>query len=1060
MSRSLVCHIARAGGLDEKIATVLGEGWDYKKVCNLRSLYDTNHDSPLVPALKEDTVDGSEVITAAQSLVQYRKELRNKRLKELNDSTQHIAKVFSKLYHVDGWTAGIRRDRINMVVNLFSNEVSRRVRAAVKAGIPVSRQEVCNGYKAGGELRDGQFEIFDSIFANLFNTYRQASNILKHREGKSAATINNALKVTTEYPKILDNWSSLCTFARMTLRDTEGLKMGGKLEYAAETTPDNYAGSPMEETYDIEESVKEAWMTHQAETSAFGSLGSEVRRFLSTITDVDEEGREIRDDLRFSKKMDPIKTHQYLADVLRGITTETGMIQKLKELSATDYKIKAIYDALAIATGMMGVIKATPEQKKQGIKDKLINNLDNPINETNRPGNPVLLTQLLLDMHKNLVPYSAMTRTSNGDVVVTQLNNSRNPLEDEFNLRVSQNQQLDTYSSIYNDDGSLNWEKYAAWAAENRQMFAKDPNNPLSSEYFWSKEFDSEGRRNDNRINYMMRASRAIGINLDRHTATRIFNNKAARSQFLSALKGFRVWTREAHKGDVMQALDVLVKDFGGIRPEEASKREKWDAAVRQLNDRKITYAGFLKAYTGRQKTSSKNTVGAGMEKARKMLGVIAKMNESLKIERRVSWFDRKGKTTSRYSDLTPSYMGDLVDKIQEFVNEEDAQGLKDFIMDKWGRSSFFYKDGRFLNKWLQELYDSIQTDAKGEVHIDDNALAKVFKFHEFLGSNIDGQVGIFENFTEKQHAIAMLKNFVQKRDQNGKSTLADYPCFILGDAGTQRFFTAHVYNQAEILKGMKDVFRQEIERIKYAEATNRVLEDMGYKPIENLSQTTGEFTMLTFLNKNYDKTGKYWKILVGYDNMSPEEKQGMNSMTKEEATQLAMAAVDRNSLDKAIQAYMADSLLQFKRRLVNSGILNEVKDANGQSAFVDNSGLFANNTKRLYSESMDALLEDFFWNTKYATIEQIQLFTVDPAYYDHRYPVKDLQKRYKEIYAPGKGVSLEARDYSGNLYMARPYERAAYFDDIAVSSADVNPTFMKALIKTFGENSPTIRYV
>lgn len=82
-------------------------------------------------------------------------------------------------------------------------------------------------------------------------------------------------------------------------------------------------------------------------------------------------------------------------------------------------------------------------------------------------------------------------------------------------------------------------------------------------------------------------------------------------------------------------------------------------------------------------------------------------------------------------------------------------------------------------------------------------------------------------------------------------------------------------------------------------------------------------------------------------------------------------------------------------------------------------------------------------------------MFTIDPAFYKG---TKDLQKRYKEIHAPGSVLSLEARDFDGNLYSEDGIERCVYFDDINLNAEVSNPEFMKAIEAKFGKNSPVYK--
>lgn len=1082
MSKQLVCHFSPKGGADDRMAKFLNDGSTKESIGTLRGLYDMDHKEPLI---KEDKdLSDTDILKAATELQKYKHSQAKRHLQEMSSTTKHMAKTFQQLYQVDGWNQSTRRNRINMIASLFSSEVSRRVAAS---NGQLTREQIVNGYKADGQYHDGQLSVFETIFNNILHNYNNARKITAQLEGvpqekidklppQTKRIIQKAQHNVEELSKVLANWSALCTFARMTLRDTESLKLGATLEYAAPTTPDNFSmDSPQEDTFNMEESVKEAWMEHQVGTSAFGSLGSEVRRFLSTITDVDSEGQEIKDDLGFNIRMDPVETYQYLAEVLRGITSESGLINKLNKLSKDNPRVAAVLKALANAS------KA---------------DFSKPIDDTNKPAYPVIITQLLEGMHKNFVPYTALVKTKDGKIVAKLLNIRNNPLRDEFNLRMTLHQKADDHSSLYNDNGMMNWEKYAQWYKESAAMLPL----PKKGDANAANVFDSLNTYTQSgfskltktaKIDYIRRASAALGIPLTDKSARRIYANKGKRQQFLSALQEFRVQTRRSLGADKMKAIDTLVK-YDGVKPSLAAGNtseeiSEYENALKTLKANDITGMSYQEFLSNTYGSQEEKKIGNGTERIYKMLDIISEVGNNLKTERRVAWFDRKGKGNSRYSDRTPSYMGDLVDKIHEFVEEGDGEGLRSFIMDKWGQSSFFYdkESGRFLNKWLEELYDSIYTDAQGRIVINKDALAKEFKFDQFLGSNINKSVSIFENFTEKQHAEAMLKQFLQLRDTNSKSVMAKYPSFILGDSGVQMFFTARHYSKGQIMNGFKDVVRQELERMKYVDATNNVLlkdfankygykftEDVesgkvtvtdekgnvlsdkelkgaGYRPIANFSETANEFTMLKFLNSDFEN-GKYWKILTGNREMSDAD---VAKLSKEEAMRMAKESVGTDAMTDALNAYMDDAVATFKKKLASIGVLKEVKGEGEAINYTDSDGYFGSSLNR-YHNNVEEMVEDFFWNDKYATIEQLQMFTVDPAFYNHRYPVKDLQKRYKEIYAPGKGVSIEARDYDGNLYATKPYETAAYFDDIVVSAADVNPAFMEMIKNTYGEDS------
>lgn len=1055
MSNAPVCYFAAKGGLEDKIAGLLNNGSTKDSIATLRGLYEMKTGTPLIPeGVRDKDLSSQQILEASQKLNNFkRKEVQN-RLKEMSNSTKHPASSFKQLYQVDGWNGTIRRDRINMIALQFSVEVKKRLMDAEKRGLSLTRSQIINGYKSGGKYYEGQFSVFESIFSTFLNDYTNAMKLVYQANHASKEMLDRlpdskkqqlelARHIVQEYPKIFNNWGALCTFARMSLRDTEGLKLGNTLEYAAPTTPDNYSmDAPLEDSYDMEESVREAWMQHQAETSAFSSLGTEVRKFLGSISEVNSDGTIVRDDLGYPKKLDPVATHQYLASLLRGVTSEKEMVEELMHTSKTNPTVLSIVKAL--------------EYTSRG-------SFEDGGTYASTIKNPTIITQLLLDMHKNLVPYSAMVM-SKGRPVVKVLNKRSNPLHGLYLLRIAANHPVSSFS-LYNAKGEINWNNYVSLFSEVKELLPSSvrenkKNSIFSSFKKYATGFYDKNFPYNKRIDFIQRAAEALGITLSLKDAQHIYSDSNLRREYLKAVESYFTDTFSTiNYSTTKPAFETLFK-YHGVRPSTntegvtADDINKYDTALNSLKEqyRSLTFQKFNERKIGRNQESSR---GFGYENIFKMLDTIAESSLDLNRERRVSWFDRKGKTTSRYSDRTPSYMGDMVDKIHKFVKRGDAKGLRNFIMDKWGKSSFFYnkETGKFLNKWIQDLYDSIK-EKDGNAEIDNYAMAKVFEFDEFLGSNLDRKPIPFENFTSKQHAEAMLKQFLQIKDQtNDKSPLAKYPCFILGDSGAQMFFTAKRYSHTDILNGLKDVFRQEIERWKYVEAANKSLIDNGYKPIDNFSETLGEFTMLTFLNPTF-ADGKYWKILTG----NTED----TNLSKEDIVKESTDALDNTSnsnLTKALEQYMQDSLNTFKDTLVNLGVLSKTTKDNGETIYaVTDDKMFSQSIRNYRSNTdergLDSMLKDFFWNTKYATIEQLQMFTVDPSFYDHRYPVKDLQKRYKEIYAPGKGVSLEAIDYNGKPYMSRPNERVAYFDDISVSSADVNPSFMDVIKATFGEDS------
>ena len=1146
----LVCHISPEGGVDEKIGDYIfdatGEDLDRFYIGSLRALYDEYNEKPLIEdGIKDSELDEATIAFYAKQLQIFKSNLSQRHLNEMKETTKHTAKTFAQLYKVDGWNAERRRDRINNVANMFSIEVSDIQAKARKKGINLSRQDIINGYKANGKYQYGQAYVFERVFDRIFNKYVSSQDTVETYKKNTIEDTETSAKdqelgkqylqfyqhCVDEYGKMMQNWSALCTFARIKLRDREGLKLGATLEYAAPTTPDNFIiASDNDELYNEEEAIREAWQVMQEEISAFGSLGKETRNFLSSIVQVDAKGEPVTDDLECKKYLDPVYMHQKLADELRGQTTESGMIRKLYEMSKGNPQYKEIFHALALYSGVK--LKDTEGNLK-------------PISDTNKPKNGTLITQFLVDMHKNFVPYSGIIKLK-GKLFAKILNRQENALMGDYLLRIESGQILpgEENNSIYNSDATINTQHYINFMEEANRLIPYEgklvdekKHKEIENENrttvflgakvygkeqkgFWSKDFT----RND-RIQYIIRASRALGLNVDIFTAMSIYDgDPVKRKEYLRALREFSDETFRSvfHANSQADARDRI---FAYMRKQEhtAEEEEQYKKDYAALDDKIKDYSyqnakGYRGLLESKYGTNQEDRKGNGIDRIEKMADIIAAITTNYNTERRVSWFDRKGKTTSRYSDRTPCYMGDMVDKIRAFAKEGDAEGLRSYIMDKWGNSSFFYdkENHKWRNHWLGELYDSIRKNADGTVTIKQDSLAKLFEYNEFLGSNYDGSHNIFENFTTKQHAGAMILQFLQEDGaySNSKRKVSRYPSFILGDSGKQMFFVSRHYSVEDVVDFISgDVIKQEFERIKYVKAMNEVMlkffadnygfsykdengkelrddngdlilkdkegniipeEDykkLGYRPVDNFSQTADEFTMLPFLNKDF-KNGKYWRMLTGktVEELSDEQ---LKAISKKEAAQMVVRS---NSREEVTRQYLADSFEKFLNTLEGLGIIakntnpktgeakkDEVierkfkdkrfKDVYSFDEYIDKSGYFEGKLKS-YDGSITFMLMDFFFNTKFATIEQLQMFTVDPAFYDHRYPIKDLQKRYKEIYAPGKGISTEARDYKGNLYITKPYENAAYFDDISTDARDVNPMFMEMIEQQFGKDS------
>lgn len=912
-------------GIDDVIASKI-QGWNEYRVATLRGMYDESHSSPL---------DTSDLDKAVQDLISYRRDLGKMNAESIKTTSSNLSESYQKLK--ESFSAEERFNRINMISTMFSD----RLDALQEANPFLSRKVICNGFVSNGKLVAGQFSVFEGVYNDLLEYYSEAVE-----EGD--------MDTANSYKKVLENWGALVSHARMRLRDTEELRLGDKIEYADDTNPDNYNDNKLSELYDASESKREAWQETSDMHSAFGSVGKQVRKLLGSIQRV-ENGEEVYDDLGFPIMLDPVKAHQSLIEILRGVTSESQMIGLLRNAADSQTWLQPVVDALV--------------------------------------DNDQLRTQFYVDFKKNFQPYSILTETIKNGLRMFKtpiLNKPSTALEGQYLTAITLGKQVNPDTSVYNKDGSINWKNLQNLISLIKE-YLPSKDITIAPKFYNNKETSWQEKKR-----VLIKITEALGIDIDGGTLDKIMSNGRDLHKFTDAIKDIV----EYGTNKILTKKELEALDTGNYSSLSNKSFEKFI---------KIIPAGS---------TADKGVI---REKINKMLTIITKNREGLRLESRVRHKDKNGNNVTLFSNVIPSYLGDKMDRIASFVSNNDRQGLRRMIENEFLDSSFFMdKDnGTIFNRWLRDLYES---------GLDEKDFAANFGFKRFLGTSDNS----FENFTSKQHAIDMMAEYFSERQKSPNSQYAYYPVFILGDSGVSKFIKAKRYSAQEILDGLYDVYRQERRRMALTSAANTKLKEGGYSLIENFSSKENEYTALPFLNKDYKSpdgtVGKY-AAMIG-ENPSKQE------------------------VVKAIQAYMEEAVNSFKTSLNNLGLLETKEVYNPKTNKKEVQYVYFSQEVN-GNKSIDEVIADYYWNTKFATIQQLQLFTIDPAFYKG---TKDLQKRYKEIHAPGSVLSLEARDFDGNLYSEDGIERCVYFDDINLNAEVSNPEFMKAIEAKFGKNSPVYK--
>ena len=943
------CYIPQKG-IDDVLAAKLGwrgnasDKFNPFRVATLRGMYDeVNQNNPL------DTTNLDE---AALTLAKFRQEIKIGNQAKINSIGTNLAPSYKSLRKA--FTAEERFNRVNMIAAMFSAVVDE----IQKNNPQLSRRAII-------DTKVGEFNLFEKVY----NQIMQMQSVFRAKGDMEKAS---------KFNQVLSNWSALTAFARMKLRDTEGIKLGNKMEFVDETDELNYGDNDLSQLIDPNESVREAWQTSNGLESSFGSVGHQVRRLISSlpvmeIVDVTAaDGRVMqkaqpkRDDLGFVQTLDPTKVHQALMELLRGITSEAQMMGAFRNPRTGQAK----------SVWMIPILDALTK-------------------------NPQLRTQFFRDFKKNFQPYSILVEDKEASkkglrkYKTKLLNRVEDLLGGSFMSRIILGKPLNEKTSVFDTKGNVNVSNLKNTLSQINEWLAQPKENTGSifdkqKQYGGGKQskFYSRGGSSIERREFLRTSLESLGVEVDADTLDEIMNHSKDLRKLTNALQELAQY---------------------GVSENQLKKLEAGE---------KISYKSLVRA-----KGQNSRKEGVFEEKIRKIHEMITKNREGLRLESRVRHKDSKGNNITLFSQVNPSFMGDKFDKIQSYVKANDKAGLRSFLANEYLDSPFFSYNGKVLNKWLEELLKCCDTPTN--VSLEDTFAAQ-FDYLRFLGTSDMS----FENFTSKQHMIDMLTEFRSDKELSNKADTALYPVFILGDSGVSKYIRAKRYSNEEIMDGLYNAYEQERRRQELVKATNEWLDSRNYSKVENFSDSEDTFSILGFLNKDYKASdgtvGKY------------------SSMLSDRPTE--------TEVKKAISAYLSDALIDFKKQLTNLGLLETVKvkeiDRNNKQVEVERYTYLGEDVT---SENLDEKLAEFYNNVKFATINQLQLMTIDTSFYKG---TKDLQKRYKEIHAPGSLLSLSAIDSNGKKFSEDGIERCVYFDDINVNAEQSNPEFMEAIAAVHGKDS------
>ena len=935
-----------------------------------------------------------------------------------------------------------RRDRVTLIARFFSNEVDNAL------------QEMTDSLKrriddaSGIEKEELQAELnsldrFSAIkkytpagifkrVANIFNSYvqdteegriQQELNAINSMRGadkfsdekKLEAAKKKATYKNQEYKKIVDDpsvYKALAEEASTLLIMTEGIRIDPNYIAPADANlndDDPEGNSEVDneaEDWRQEEAYKDGWMTNFRQVSSHESLSQAVRKVIRQVPKLDYRGKYEKDDLGFTRYLDADYVHATFIDKLRNMINSDDMLPLMQDLQRIKPWVKQVTKLLQ--------------------------------------GDETLFSQFYQDFRKDFIPYWIQKKKMMPDGTFKMETIAINKPEGVYYLldawrdNYENGVQLDD-DSVYEKNGEINKDNAAKglqWTETLNNMF---------------QNLDTESRlqllEREDVWNTIMKLLHMLGID-------------ANPSVLKTALTDIKTAPGITFTDPIMLLLPQLNIIFSGIKKGEIKSETREDGTEKR---------GDLI-----------NTFGSAYNMIASMM---AEVTEDA-IESSVRENDK-----SYYSHVTPNYLGKLIKNLKNVMN--DKERFEQFMQTEFKDYEWFFKDGHWRNDWLRQLAESDEL-RRGLNH---KVVLNSDKVDYTNWDDLDYTLALLtEYWGDPDSAKSSIKyawyhvpilsdspsaEFIRFRkyttgdvlDENGKKrTYDDVILDKLVDLVNQEYDRIMLVRERDEAyqrgdKGVEPIANYDIVRkkdgsiksmggaeFKFLPALNNLRYDNGETFIDRLSRLKSKGTgaelrnfLRTTLNDmmedGFEQTYKDW-VRVGlldelpngkYKYLPFEGQSKQNAITAKALTKAknALGSLFNTNMELMLRAYNnnsafdsreANSLMeQIKALLTDKATRGEMELKDAQS--ISRSLFVKNNAK-------DALRE-YYWNSKLATSQIIQLTTTDLAFYKN---LEDFQKRYKEVHAPALRLNTKAT-YKGER-IGRDWERTIYLkDDEIVSS-------------------------
>lgn len=858
-----------------------------------------------------------------------------------------------------------------------------------------SKLDILKGIKTKEGVKFGEAEVFARVYNSYRAKYLQALNEGDHYKAR-------------EYRKILNNWGPLCMYARMQITKLEGIKLGAFNNYAAKQDLAEMEGIiDALEYYDVEEATKESWMERKDKFSAFNTLTQRVRAVLSSLFLPDSGTLDVeaytynytQDDLGNNVLMNPMRVHNTLISIFRGMSSAKRMMQILEQES--QFSGHATLTHTLICREIYNRLKENPE----------------------------LQTAFYTSYKKGFTKYNQLSKTIKEGIAKynsISLNQSFSLGENEYSANILRGNILNPSNSLFKHDSKGKLYVSHNISTRLRKIFPSQEQRT---------EFDAIEKWEDKKAYLVSTLRKQLAKNETREQA---LNTLLELAEYLNISVTADQLLKMRSNHSLINFTKALVELYNPHFATSGMPLSQQKSIISNIN------IPFSSRYFAAKPSSKEEKDPSEYRKKVKSVYKYIDNARAAEYESRARIADRNDKTTTVYSDQLPCFFTDTIDTIKDFVESDNIEGLREYIKAKYGDSSYFIdrKTGEYRNVWLREWlkYD------KGEFGLAATALDH-YRYAQLDDSN---KVIRFEELSSKEHAISLIQNFFYAGSYKEDRHFAYYPIFILGDSGVARFIKAPVYSVDQCIDYFVEVIFQEHELQKQLTAIDQALKSGEINPNNTVTGNKIVF------REGLAAASKYnYKMLAFLGKSNAEIKELISSPDKDTIRQAVKDALlgDGKKVIGAVEKFKGEleklGLLSLKTVSITETVDGKKvkKDIQVYSEFGKLPYFNGKTDVYVTPDNINEVLEFYVCNSRFAMSQQLQLMTVSPNFYKN---IEELQKRYKEIHASGTALNPDAsytiQTKNGpvvvKVFNRKAVQRAAYFDDIVTDSSQSSKDF------------------